>query len=301
MPLLRLFRKTRAFTLIELLVVIAIIAILIGMLLPAVQKVREAANRMSCQSKIKQVALAFVNMADTNAGIMPMGGSTESAYYPTQANGANVPNNANGNVWFFLLPYMEQGNWYNMTLCGPAPYPNTWLGAYRPTVPQYTAWSNEMWSGATGTQIYQCPSDLTAIGWQGTANSYVYNEAVTRNPGVAGISPQKYPYSISDGTSNTIFFTELFFHCGTDYNEIRTPDHGFFNNVDGGTNGAASYPQFSPIASSCTSTRPAAYHGNVINVGMGDGSVRAMAQGVSTTTWAAAVSPSGGDILGSDW
>src|SRR5262249_20686410 len=101
-------RSRRAFTLIELLVVIAVIGILIALLLPAVQKVREAANRTSCTNNLKQIGLACPNYHDRNR-CHPPGYTATVAYDPVDPGNSTSP----GWGWAaYLLPYLEQDNLY---------------------------------------------------------------------------------------------------------------------------------------------------------------------------------------------
>src|ERR1700751_2123253 len=109
----------RGFTLIELLVVIAIIAVLIGLLLPAVQKVREAANRMSCSNNLKQIALAAHNYESAFGRLPPgyLGGQPPSASNTNAVNLYGTGASGDGPQMLghlpMLLPYIEQGNVYN--------------------------------------------------------------------------------------------------------------------------------------------------------------------------------------------
>jgi prepilin-type N-terminal cleavage/methylation domain-containing protein/prepilin-type processing-associated H-X9-DG protein len=154
-----------AFTLIELLVVIAIIAILIGLLLPAVQKVREAAARMSCLNNLKQIGLAAMNY-ESAYGVLPPGVNLSS----NATNGSNSgyvsgPPYAGPytGVLVYLLPYMEQGTTYSLI---PQSYMtlNTTQGAWAYNTPPYSGDGNHTGYGFipayTHIKSYLCPSDF---------------------------------------------------------------------------------------------------------------------------------------------
>jgi prepilin-type N-terminal cleavage/methylation domain-containing protein/prepilin-type processing-associated H-X9-DG protein len=134
MRITRRFR--RAFTLIELLVVIAIIAVLIGLLLPAVQKVREAASRAKCMNNLKQIGVGLHNYHSTYGK------------FPWGWNGSEFANTANNKPWawsVYLLPYIEQGNLYNRLNPGVN------------TLPQ--VFQNDLAALQTSIPTYLCPSD----------------------------------------------------------------------------------------------------------------------------------------------
>ncbi len=318
----RLFRRWRGFTLIELLVVIAIIAILVGLLLPAVQKVREAAARLSCSNNLKQISLAVQNCSDTHQGDMPCGIGDYPRGNVTGTTCGGGTGRAYGGALFHILPFVEQDTLYKACICTN--------GGYDPEQGALPVSVGGVMQRAVKT--YLCPSDPTGnnglgyYGWAATG-SYVYNGMIFTADWV-GYS--KFPASITDGTPNTIFFTESYGMATSsqlnyggdanlwwwDYNSFETPTSS--NGDCGGLNyfGTAYVPLIKPTPTYCaTNTRAWTWGGEVsvcmcratsphtggINVGLGDGSVRFVSQGISGTTWFAACTPSAGDNLGSDW
>jgi prepilin-type N-terminal cleavage/methylation domain-containing protein len=143
-------RRGPGFTLIELLVVIAIIAVLIGLLLPAVQKVREAAARAQCSNNLKQIGLAVHSYHDTMK-FMPTAGSADGR----PLSGGPWPNSGEGTNWMVhILPYIEQGNIYTkLTWTGDSGWTNV------PSSKTSSAVNNVKLVGGIVIPIYRCPSD----------------------------------------------------------------------------------------------------------------------------------------------
>jgi prepilin-type N-terminal cleavage/methylation domain-containing protein/prepilin-type processing-associated H-X9-DG protein len=216
-------RPRAAFTLIELLVVIAIIAILIGLLLPAVQKVREAAARLQCSNNLKQMSLALHMTQDTNKRLPPQGGTYGGAFYAP--------------LMFHLLPYIEQGNVWKMAtwidptggVGGGPPNPKTVVnvGVIWPTWASVNVQTNT-WLRQTKIPTYQCPSDPSlgnCLDWCDGDASYGGNFLVFGGVGNKDTRPSsanfetvwdgraKIPATFQDGTSNTIVFAEMFARC----------------------------------------------------------------------------------------
>ncbi len=314
--------RKRGFTLIELLVVIAIIAVLIGLLLPAVQKVREAAARMQSANNLKQLGIAFHSCHDTHGKLPPTHGCFPMDANNTDWNAQSRPSRF-GTLQYFLLPYIEQDAIFK-------------------------AQTHHSWDSRDVIKTYQAPGDPTLPAGGRTwgdrgATSYRANWHAFR--GGWGEDWQKGGVhnfaAIRDGLSNTIFFAEAFAICGTPGGDGRTyveliwnedgqnsgpiaqkytnnayfvpafwnsarSDVGDNPNSYSGPNAAVSgrgtpLPQISPSDAECDPKRVQALTVGGILVGLGDGSVRTVGPGVSQATWGLAVEPKDRLPMGGNW
>jgi type II secretory pathway pseudopilin PulG len=313
-------------SLFQLLVVIVVIAILIGLLLPAVQKVREAAARAQCQNNLKQILLAVHNYASIYGGssLPPACGAPRGVPWSNRERNAYPQS-----LFFTILPFIEQDPMYKAGM-DPATRGKTWTGKL-PDGPIYS-------HGFVKT--YDCPADptnppgqTTALGWVG--GSYACNYQVF---GTKDWTPVFNISNIPDGLSNTVFVAERFAQFPGKPGRFTDPD-GKEQQANNLWAWPAAYPANPPTAYKKPVPQNAAIfaygdpdkpavgygkavfgvpqpgisppqadyrltqsgHAAVVQIGLGDGSARGVSAALTQATWQAAVLPADGNPLGPDW
>ncbi|HZV03462.1 MAG TPA: DUF1559 domain-containing protein [Gemmataceae bacterium] len=308
----------RAFTLIELLVVIAIIAVLLGLLLPAVQKVREAASLMTCKNNLKQIGLAMHNYHDSQSGF-PVGYYDPTPWPPGYQTPEGLDHGPGWGWGAFLLPYLEQGNLYNqinfkVDVGDPsmAAVVSTPLKIFIcPSDPNYVS-TFTITSNSAATNVGPSPTGLNS--WVLATGNYV---ACNGNDGVDDFTTPPHTGAflraskgfrvgdITDGLSNTLFVCDR-------------PSFLSYSSWVGCPTGAANPFKLAPGNYGAETTlvmchagetgpnTPGVFdadstwspHGIGVPYLFGDGSVHFISNSIAIPTWMALATRSGGEPVG---
>jgi len=307
-------QSRRAVTLVELLLVVGLLALLIGLLLPAVQKVRESAARVTSANNIKQIALACHQHTDDHGGVLPL---EKHRMQLRRGEG-------NATVFTVLLPYIEANN------------QSGYVKAYLSPADSTLRYSALRWAPET-------PPKLNSLY---TSTSYAYNAQV-----MGGYTARRLA-ACTDGLSQTLFFGEHYSHCGdgTRFNYFQSSQEGMLydeapplfarqpsgklvrfvslsgnqppppppftfqvqpctqyvpaGSLDGGSEqGVAARAAFRAACGSqlpCDPLQAQTPQSSGMLVGMGDGSVRTLKGSIAYDTYWALVTPAGGEVPG-DW
>jgi prepilin-type N-terminal cleavage/methylation domain-containing protein len=298
-------QSTNGFTLVELLVVIAIIGALVGLLMPAVQRAREAAHRAQCLGNVKQIGLALHNCNDIHGRLPPMFGEfagllgefrhwnpdvyddngvlIEPGYFDAPIYGSPV--------LAHLLPYIERENLHR-----------------RAIITTYLTWGDRNDANRnTVIKVYECAADPSppesswAVGNYG-ANYQIFS--LGAKDGWQGAA--RIPASIPDGLSGTVFFAERYNQCsekGGSLWAVGAHSPTWMAMFAYKLTGPESKFQITPNPWNdvCDPKVAQSPHAGGITVGLGDGSARTISGSITGKTWWEACTPENGEALGADF
>jgi prepilin-type N-terminal cleavage/methylation domain-containing protein len=310
----QVFSPRRAFTLIELLVVIAIIAVLVALLVPAVQVVRESAAKTQCSNNMKQIAIA-VNLHYEDFKVMPSGGLDWGS---TRTLVSGRPTDWSSQAWGWLyqiLPYVEQRSlWQDSSDITVASTP---VELY--TCPQLRGFCILPYSGNSVTPRFM--NDYVGNGgsWGGCSpgGSNAFDGAFVPSFSVGNRKRTMSMYT--DGTSSTLMAGEKYVPYNNLYGSNCNNDQGYVNGWDNDTivyarsdntdpnftQGSASTPISAPVhilpnGPGCSLTFGSIHNQGCMTVFM-DGSVHQISYGVAPATWLALCTINASDRPGNDW
>ena len=264
-----MFRR-RALTLVELLVVIAILAVLLGLLLPAVQKVREAAGRMQCANKMRQFALAVQNFSGVHGDRLP------------DIDGSSHGPNRMRSVHVALLPFLEGAHMYQETI------------SQAPEIPQFLNYLDpSLEEDRTGLTSYACNAMSFAVG---TRLPHSFTDGTSNTLGFA----ERY----STRCRGSFFTYDLYGETGLQYRRATFADREAFGDEAPYNGQLPSHSitfQARPSLKECYDHVPQSPHRDGMHVTLMDGSCRFLSPRIGFATFWNAVTPNGGEIPGSDW
>ncbi len=315
---MRLYQNRSAFTLIELLVVIAIIAVLVGLLLPAISKVQEAAARTQCVSNLRQMGLAVKAYAQQHKKWPPM----TQRYVESGPN----KNEVHGGLLYNILPFMEEGPLYRDGVAEPDH--QSWNG-FLSSDPSFRVRQVVL-------KMYQCPADASISdngfpnnrGTDWSAASYAGNYLMFGQNSQSGWRTSSESYiAVQDGDSNTVAFAEKFGACGKRNDPNSYSPHSanlamypwawvprWFPMYGCNSSNCENYatknglaftwnlaPQFDIRQKDCDLFRAQSFHKNQHNIVLLDGHVKTLGAALTKETWIAVSDPADGGLIGEDF